>query len=128
MRRPDSDNSLEHTGEAMLDGSGARKYDVLIKLHDHPRDRGTDWAERLAPLLDDHTKLVTDFDVVPYLLVADLLITDASSVSNEYALLDRPMVFLESPAARAMQRKGRARPRHVGPEGWRGRTLARRGR
>ena len=31
------------------------------------------------------------------LFVADLLISDASSVSNEYALLDRPMVFLDVP-------------------------------
>ncbi len=29
--------------------------------------------------------------------VADLLITDASSVSSEYSLLDRPMVFLDVP-------------------------------
>lgn len=102
------DNSLEHTGEAMLERlrrTGA--YDILIKLHDHPRDRGTDWAARLAPMLDEHTKLVRDFDVVPWLFCADLLITDASSVSNEYALLDRPMVFLDVPEMlAAMQRKG----------------------
>lgn len=102
------DNSLEHTGEAMLERlRRAGKYDVLIKLHDHPRDRGSDWVARLGPLLDAHTKLVTDFDVVPYLYAADLLITDASSVSNEYALLDRPMVFLDVPQLLAtMQRKG----------------------
>jgi CDP-glycerol glycerophosphotransferase (TagB/SpsB family) len=29
--------------------------------------------------------------------VADLLLTDASSVANEFALLDRPMVFLDVP-------------------------------
>lgn len=102
------DNSLEHTGEAVLERlrrTGA--YDILIKLHDHPRDRGTDWAARLAPMLDEHTKLVRDFDVVPWLFCADLLITDASSVSNEYALLDRPMVFLDVPEMlAAMQRKG----------------------
>ena len=102
------DNSLEHSGEAMLERlrrTGA--YDILIKLHDHPRDRGTDWAARLSPLLDEHTKLVHDFDVVPWLFCADLLITDASSVSNEYALLDRPMVFLDVPEMlAAMQKKG----------------------
>lgn len=102
------DNSLEHTGEAVIERlrrTGA--YDLLIKLHDHPRDRGTDWPARLAPMLDAHTKIVTDFDVVPYLFVADLLITDASSVSNEYSLLDRPMVFLDVPQLlAAMQKKG----------------------
>jgi hypothetical protein len=102
------DNSLEHTGEAMLERLKASgKYDILIKLHDHPRDRVTDWPRRMKPLLDGHTKLVTDYDVVPYLFVADLLISDASSVSNEYALLNRPMVFLDVPQLLAgMQRKG----------------------
>ena len=102
------DNSLEHTGEAVLERlRRSGKYDVLVKLHDHPRDRGTDWAARLAPLLDAHTKLVTDYDVVPYLYAADLLISDASSVSSEYSLLDRPMVFLDVPQLLdGMQRKG----------------------
>lgn len=102
------DNSLEHTGEAVLERlRRTGRYDILIKLHDHPRDRGTDWPARLAPLLDEHTRLVTDFDIVPALYAADLLITDASSVSNEYSLLDRPMVFLDVPQLLAtMQRKG----------------------
>ncbi|MFN2566085.1 MAG: CDP-glycerol glycerophosphotransferase family protein [Gemmatimonadaceae bacterium] len=102
------DNSLEHTGEAFLERLKATgQYDILIKLHDHPRDRATDWPRRLKPLLDRHTKLVRDYDVVPYLFAADVLVTDASSVSNEYALLDRPMVFLDVPQLLAsMQRKG----------------------
>jgi hypothetical protein len=102
------DNSLEHTGEAVLERLRATgKYDILIKLHDHPRDRGTDWPTRLKPLLDKHTRLATGLDVVPYMFVADLLLTDASSVSNEFALLDRPMVFLDVPQLlAAMTRKG----------------------
>lgn len=91
-------NSLEYTGEAVLERlKRTRKYDILVKVHDHPRDNSVNWAERLKPLLDDHVRLVTDYDVVPYLFLADLLITDASSVSNEYSLLDRPMVFLDVP-------------------------------
>lgn len=103
------DNSLETgVGEAMIERlRRTGKYDILIKLHDHPRDRATDWPNRLAPLLDAHTKLVHDYDVVPYLFLADLLVTDASSVSNEYALMNRPMVFLDVPQLlTAMQRKG----------------------
>lgn len=102
------DNSLEHTGEAVLERLRATgKYDILVKLHDHPRDRVTDWPARLKPLLDRHTKLVADYDIVPYLFVADLLISDASSVSNEYALLNRPMVFLDVPQLLDnMRRKG----------------------
>lgn len=103
-------NSLESVGEEVLRRLRAsNRYDVLIKLHDHPRDHSVDWPTRLRPLLDRHTKLVRDFDVVPYLCVADLLITDASSVSSEYSLLDRPMVFLDVPdMLAAMTAKGRA--------------------
>ena len=102
------DNSLDHTGEAVLERLRATgKYDILIKLHDHPRDRITDWPVRLKPLLDRHTRLVTDYDIVPYLFVADLLVSDASSVSNEYALMDRPMVFLDVPQLLdSMRKKG----------------------
>ncbi len=102
-------NSLEtDLGEEVIRRlRDAGRYDVLIKLHDHPRDKSVDWSARLRPVLDRHTKLVRDYDVVPYLYVADLLITDASSVSSEYALLDRPMVFLDVPQLiAAMQAKG----------------------
>lgn len=72
------------------------RYDLLVKPHDHAHG-SVDWFERLAPLEDEHIRLVRDPDVVPGLYAADLLISDASSVSNEYALLDRPMVFLDVP-------------------------------
>lgn len=104
-----ANNSLElGVGEAMIERlQRTGKYDILIKLHDHPRDRLTDWPARLKPLLDAHTKLVHDYDVVPYLFVADLLVTDASSVSNEYALMNRPMIFLDVPQMlSAMEKKG----------------------
>ena len=102
------DNSLEHVGEAFLERLKAtRKYDILIKLHDHPRDRGVHWPTRLRPLLDAHTRLAKELDVVPLLYAADILVSDASSVSNEYSLLDRPMVFLDVPQLLAtMERKG----------------------
>jgi CDP-glycerol:poly(glycerophosphate) glycerophosphotransferase len=103
-------NSLETLGEEVIRRLRATgRYDILIKLHDHPRDKSVDWPRRLRPLLDRHTKLVRDFDIVPYLFIADLLISDASSVSSEYALLDRPTVFLDVPEMiRAMRAKGRA--------------------
>jgi hypothetical protein len=103
-------NSLETVGEEVIRRLRATgRYDLLIKLHDHPRDRSVDWPRQLRPLLDRHTKLVRDFDIVPYLFVADLLVSDASSVSSEYSLLDRPMVFLDVPEMiTAMRAKGRA--------------------
>ena len=84
------------------------RYDLLIKLHDHPHDVTVDWPARLAELEDDHTRLADSFDVIPLLYLSDLLVTDASSVSSEYALLDRPMVFLDVPKllAKAAAKEG----------------------
>ena len=90
-------NSLETMGEAVLARlKSAGAFDVLVKLHDHPKDHA-DWRARLAPLEDEHFRVARSPDVVEHLHAADLLITDASSVANEYALLDRPMVFLDVP-------------------------------
>ncbi|MBW3553212.1 MAG: CDP-glycerol glycerophosphotransferase family protein [Gemmatimonadetes bacterium] len=91
-------NSVETTGPEVIRRLAATgRYDILLKLHDHPRDRQSPGAAELMQLVDAHTIHVTDFDIVPYLFVADLLITDASSVSSEYSLMDRPMVFLDVP-------------------------------
>jgi CDP-glycerol glycerophosphotransferase (TagB/SpsB family) len=68
----------------------------LIKPHDHPH-APIDWWTRLAPLEDEHVRLVHEPDVILSLSIADLLVTDASSVANEYALLDRPIVFIDVP-------------------------------
>lgn len=102
-------NSLEIKGEEVIRRlSESNRFDLLIKLHDHPKNKSIDWRAKLAAFENDHTKVVRGFDVVPVLGLADLLITDASSVSSEYSLLDRPMVFLDVPKliARMMERKG----------------------
>jgi hypothetical protein len=90
--------SVETTGpETIRRLRATGRYDILIKLHDHPRDRSMPGAAELHAMTDEHTVQVTDFDIIPYLFVADLLITDASSVSSEYSLMNRPMVFLDVP-------------------------------
>ena len=91
-------NSLETIGEEVIIRlKEQRRYDLLIKPHDHPRDLSIDWTKYLRRFEDAHTKVLRDYDIVPYLFVSDLLITDASSVSSEYSLLDRPIVFLDVP-------------------------------
>jgi len=98
-------NALETMGEAAIEAlRDARRFNVLVKPHDHPK-RKIDWFERLAPLAGDHVHLIRDKDVVPYLLAADLLITDASSVALEYTLLDRPIVFIDVPRLLAKVQK-----------------------
>lgn len=90
-------NSMETMGEELIAKLGAvDQFDLLVKPHDHPHAT-IDWWDRLAPLESEHVRLVREPDVVLTLSIADLLITDASSVANEYALLDRPIVFIDVP-------------------------------
>ncbi len=91
-------NSLETMGEALIRRlARSGRYDLLIKPHDHPKNSDTDWFARLARLESPHTRLTREADVVPLLMASNLLITDASSVANEFALLDRPIVFVDVP-------------------------------
>ncbi len=91
-------NSLEIMGEDVIANIAASaQFDLLIKPHDHPRNAGIDWFEKLAGFEDAHCKLVREPDVIPLLHLSDLLISDASSVANEYTLLDRPIVYLDTP-------------------------------
>lgn len=93
-------NSLETMGPevvARLVATGS--YDLLVKPHDHPKnpDRGG-WRAALAGLEGGNMRVVSsEEDVTPLLRASDLLLTDVSSVANEYALLDRPIVFLDVP-------------------------------
>jgi len=90
-------NSMETMGKAVIKNLlESETCDILVKLHDHPK-KLIDWPSRLAKFEGPHFKLATEPDVTPLMFMADLLITDASSVSSEYSLLDRPMVFLDVP-------------------------------
>jgi CDP-glycerol glycerophosphotransferase (TagB/SpsB family) len=122
----DKRNSLELMGEDVIARiRKANRWDLILKLHDHPKDRETNWPKKLAKHLGPHVKLVrNDYDVVPYLYVADLLISDASSVANEYALMDRPIVFLDVPRLIAKARRKGAMV-DLGTWGRRGGTLVR---
>jgi hypothetical protein len=92
------DNSLDTFGEEVIRLLLQEEcYDLLVKLHDHPKGM-VDWFSRLGPLENQHFRVVREPDVIPILFASDLLITDASSVANEYLLLDRPIVFLDVPA------------------------------
>jgi hypothetical protein len=91
-------NSLELMGEevlARLDETD--RYLVLVKPHRAMSRRRTDWTARLRSYPWRNVVVLDDIDLVPVMAMSDLLITDASSIAAEYALLDRPMVFLDVP-------------------------------
>lgn len=95
----DRGNSLSYHGERLLETLRRLPLNVIVKPHDHSRrdENGVDWHARLTALETERFKAVLRSDIVPLLVAADLLITDASSVAFEYALRDRPIVFMDVP-------------------------------
>jgi CDP-glycerol glycerophosphotransferase (TagB/SpsB family) len=91
-------------GEALLGRLAAMPVNVVVKLHDRSRDPrpqysgGIDWPARLAPLLDEpRVQLAAGANITPYLVAADVMISDHSSAAFEYLLLDRPLVRIDLP-------------------------------
>ena len=87
---------LDQQGREIVQRLGQLDVNSLIKLHDNSfdlRKQRTDWAAVLPPILGERQRLVRGFDSNPYLAASDLLISDASSVANEYLVLDRPLLF-----------------------------------
>jgi len=93
-------SSLNTMGEAIFQKMKTLDMDFLVKLHDlslNPKINIKDWGKRLTELEDEHIKVIRDPDIIPYLFVSDLLISDASSTANEFTLLDRPIIFMDVP-------------------------------
>jgi hypothetical protein len=97
-------SSLNSIGEAVVAGLVEAGYTLLVKLHDNSLDMayessgGVDWPARLRPILQrGHGVLVGDANASPWLVGADVLVSDHSSVAFEYLLLDRPLIRIEVP-------------------------------
>src|SRR5437762_12691248 len=97
-------SSLNAMGEDVVRGLVDAGYRVLVKLHENSLDRafensgGVDWVARLGPILargDGH--FIRSADASPWLVAADVLITDHSSIGFEYLLLDRPVIRIAAP-------------------------------
>ena len=98
-------SSLNAMGEKLVSGLVAAGHTVLVKLHENSLDRaafinsgGVDWTARLQPILArGHGRLITSSDASAWLVAADVLITDHSSIGFEYLLLDRPVIRISMP-------------------------------
>jgi hypothetical protein len=97
-------SSLNVMGVDLIDGLLKRRWNVLVKLHDRSRDPrpfysgGVNWPARLGALMNDKpARVIDDPDICPYLVAADVMITDHSSAGFEYLLLDRPLVRIHVP-------------------------------
>ena len=97
-------SSLNAIGIELLQALRSLPVNVIVKLHDRSRDPrpfysgGVDWPTALTPhLATGSAVLAPSADICPYLVAADVMITDHSSAGFEYLLLDRPIVRIHRP-------------------------------
>lgn len=94
-------NSFEALGAAGVKAAQNGEWNFIMKLHDHPHlpegMRRGDIERAVKAALGPRGRLATKSNVAPLLAAADLLISDASSVANEFCLRDRPIVFVDVP-------------------------------
>lgn len=102
------ESSLALQGEELIGALAARPATrVLVKFHDHsldPSRGGIDWPARARAWRWPNVTVSPGADVVPALAAADVLVTDASSVAQEFCLLDRPIVFAGARSVFASER------------------------
>jgi hypothetical protein len=97
-------SSLNRLGLALIRALLATGMNLIVKLHDRSRDLrprysgGVDWAAAVASLVaGTRGVLAPGHDISPYLVAADLMVTDHSSAGFEYLLRDRPIVRIHCP-------------------------------
>jgi hypothetical protein len=97
-------SSLNAMGVELIEALGRMPVNVIVKLHDRSRDLrerysgGVDWAARLQPLfVTGQGALAPGHDISPYLVAADVMVTDHSSAGFEFLLRDRPLVRIHRP-------------------------------
>jgi len=102
-RTSETSSSLQLYGKQIIAALADMPVNFLVKLHDRAYlewkpSMNQDWV-RILRAYQDHprVRVITDYDIVPYLFASDLLISDISSVVNEFSLLDRPMVLIHVP-------------------------------
>ena len=92
-------SSLNAVGEQVITVLADSGLNVIVKLHacsyTARGSGGVDWRERLRSYATrPNVFVVDDADASPYLVAADLLVTDHSTVGFEFMVLDRPVVVL----------------------------------
>jgi hypothetical protein len=98
-------SSLNAMGIELVQRLHRLPVNLMVKLHDRSRDLrerysgGVDWVARLQPLMvPGRSVIAPGHDISPYLVAADLMITDHSSAGFEFLLRDKPIVRIHRPA------------------------------
>jgi len=79
-------NSIENLGEQ-------DDILVIIKFHDK---MNTEWIEMYKKMQDRNILIIEADDITESLQIADVMISDSSSVVYEFTLLDKPLITLNS--------------------------------
>jgi tetratricopeptide (TPR) repeat protein len=96
-------SSAPMLGERVVNLICGERCDLSIVIKPHPVTAAhtPDWLVTWRALAEAHAHvhLIDDIvaDVMPYLMAADVLISDVSSVIFEYLALDRPIILLTNP-------------------------------
>jgi len=90
-------SSLELYADEVVKVAREEGLKLVIKLHDHSL-REEKWKDRMAIWQREGVIIYRGFDITHALAAADILISDFSSVTNEFLLLDRPVIYLFVPS------------------------------
>lgn len=98
-------SSLQEHGVTIARELLTSGFNVIVKLHDRSLDPdprysgGVDWRARFAELGGGpRVLLATGGDSNGYLLAADIMVTDHSTIGFEFCALDRPLLVFDVPA------------------------------
>ncbi len=96
-----SESSLYGPGLEFIKNCASQDmFTLIIKLHDWTLDPSTnpiDWVKAGPELENEVVRFSYCSNIAPLLHASDVLISDGSSVANEYLLLDRPVIWMDAP-------------------------------
>ncbi len=98
------ESSLHSHGEDIVRSLLSKGLNVIVKLHDRSLDPdpvysgGQNWRSRLEAFAGPKFLFASDGDATDYLLAADVLVTDHSTIGFEFCALDRPLIVFDVPA------------------------------
>lgn len=103
----DKGAALRTFGSEVIKILAGLEVNVVVKLHQmslYPPEHthgtgGVDWRQELGRLKGDFPNVfpVFDHNCNPCLVISDVMVTDVSGIAYEYALLDRPLIFIDVP-------------------------------
>jgi hypothetical protein len=104
-------SALHDAGETIVETLLGCGCNVIAKLHDRSLDDdpryngGVNWRERLQRFTEDERFLLArGGDSNPYVMAADLMVSDHSSIAFEFCVLDRPVIVYDAPRLAAAAR------------------------